>query len=113
MDIQELKKYLNCDDAFLASLIQKFIEEVSAITKTIDKAATEGKWDIVRSNAHKMLSSVRIFDIKELIKTLETLEIEAGDANNIPKLKTEVNNLSALVNTSITEMHKTLEEINS
>ena len=33
MNIEELKSYLNCDDAFLISLMDKFVEEVVDITK--------------------------------------------------------------------------------
>jgi hypothetical protein len=63
MNIRELKDYLNCDDAFLISLMENFVEEVKEMTSKINDATIHENWKVVKLNAHKMLSSVRIFEM--------------------------------------------------
>ncbi|HXD94782.1 MAG TPA: hypothetical protein VNX01_16360 [Bacteroidia bacterium] len=111
MNIQELKGYLNCDDAFLISIMQKFIDEVIDITATIKTATNNKDWGIVKTNAHKMLSSVRIFEMKEIIVVLEKLEIEAGGRQDEGLIKKDVEKLFVLVEKIILDMEAGLEEI--
>lgn len=111
MNIQELKNYLNCDDTFLTMLMQKFIDEVAEITATLKTAAANNEWAIVRSNAHKMLSSVRIFEMREIIVVLEKIEIEA-EAKKKPEIITkDINKLSILIDKVINDMKTAIEEI--
>jgi HPt (histidine-containing phosphotransfer) domain-containing protein len=112
MDILELKNYLNCDNNFLESIIQKFIAEVQEITKTIEIAAAAEKWPVVKLNAHKMLSSVKIFEINELIILLEKIEISAEKQKNIPQLKKDVEKLIGLSAKAILDVQTALEELN-
>lgn len=111
MNIAELKKYLNCDNDFLESIVKKFIEESRAITATINEAAAQEKWDIIRSNAHKMLSSVKIFEIQELIAVLDRLEKESGIADKREELKSEIIKLNSLVEKSIQELEAAFAEL--
>jgi hypothetical protein len=111
MNIQELKGYLNCDDAFLISIMQKFIDEVIEITATIKTAANNKDWGTVKTNAHKMLSSVRIFEMKEVIGVLEKLEIEAGGRKDEDIIKKDVERLFVLIEKIILDMKTSLEEV--
>lgn len=111
MNIQELKNYLNCDDVFLVGLIQKFIEEVNEIVTTIKMAANGGDWPTVKSNAHKMLSSVRIFDMVEIIDVLEKLEIEAEGKKDADSINKYVIKLLTLSENAINDMNRGLKEI--
>ena len=111
MNIQELKNYLNCDDAFLISLMQKFIDEVIEITITIKTAANDKDWSTVKINAHKMLSSVRIFEMQEIIAVLEKLEIEAEGKKNADLIKKDIEKLSNLIEKVIYDVRTGLEEI--
>ena len=110
MNIQELKKYLNCDNKFLASIIDKFIEEAAEIMKT---ASANKKWEAVRASAHKMLSSVRIFELKEIIVILEKIEIEVETQNNYALIEEEVKKFTILIKKVIDEMKITIEELDS
>lgn len=111
MDINGLKIYLNCDNAFLESIIQKFIVEVREITKTIENEAENQKWKLVKVNAHKMLSSVKIFEISELILLLEKIELQAEEEINIPELKHNIGVLGPLVEKTIEDMRSSFEEL--
>jgi hypothetical protein len=111
MNIKELKSYLNCDDAFLISLMQKFIDEVTEITTTIKTASNNKNWGIVKTNAHKMLSSVRIFEMQEIISLLEKLEIEAEGRKNEDVIEKDVEKLLILTEKIIYDIQISLEEI--
>jgi hypothetical protein len=111
MNIPELKKYLNCDNKFLVSIIDKFIEEVTETTQIMETASINKKWEVVRLSAHKMLSSVRIFELKEIIGILEKIEIEAEKQNNYTLIEEEVKKFSILIKKIIDEMKITMEEL--
>lgn len=112
MDILELKNYLNCDIDFLESIIQKFIVEVQEITKTIETAAAEQKWTVVKLNAHKMLSSVKIFEIEDLTDLLEKIEISAEKQNDIPQLIKDTEKLIGLSAKAILDVQTAMQELN-
>jgi HPt (histidine-containing phosphotransfer) domain-containing protein len=111
MDIEGLKSYLNCDNTFLASLIQKFMDEVGGITSLMEEAGKKGDWPVIKAGAHKMLSSVRIFELTELIEVLEQLEIEAAEPNDTNKIRTDLERMRSLVGLTMKDMHTTLEEL--
>ncbi|MGZ3862216.1 MAG: Hpt domain-containing protein [Bacteroidia bacterium] len=112
MNIAELKDYLNCDNNFLEGIIEKFIEESRAITAVITESSKAENWEAVRLNAHKMLSSVKIFEINELIGLLEKLEKESGNESKRPELKEEIKNLGVLVEKSIHDLQEGFAELN-
>jgi HPt (histidine-containing phosphotransfer) domain-containing protein len=111
MNIPELKKYLNCDNKFLASIIHKFIEEVMEVTETMEAASHNKKWEAVRLNAHKMLSSVRIFELKEIVVILEKIEIDVEKHHNYDVIEQEVKKLSVLIKEVVDEMKITVKEL--
>lgn len=112
MNILRLKNYLNCDDVFLASIIKKFIEEVKKNTKIIEEAAVNGKWTVVKLNAHKMLSSAKIFELDKLTLLLEKIEIDAETENNIAELNEDIKKLTYHVETEIIDMQTALKKLN-
>jgi len=112
MNIPRLKTHLNCDDVFLASIIKKFIEEVKEITRTIEEVAVNGKWTVVKLNAHKMLSSAKIFELDKLTLLLEKIEIDAETENNIGELNEDIKKLTHLVEREIIDLQTTLEKLN-
>ena len=112
MDTEKLKKYLDCDNSFLSTLIQKFISEVTEITGNIEKASRKGEWLLVKSNAHKMLSSVKIFEIEKLIVILEKIEINSAEAKNTNELKKDIEQLIIEVKKVLHKTQIALIELN-
>lgn len=111
MNIPALKQYLNCDNDFLESIINKFIEESRKITADIKEAAKAGNWKQVGLSAHKMLSSVKIFEITDLISLLEKLEKESAIESKHAELKTAIEDLSILNEKAIAEMQAAFTEL--
>ncbi len=74
LNVNELKEFLGCDDAFLAHLMEIFIKESGESMSRLKTATDSKNWLLVRATAHKMLSSTRIFNIGELSSVLEEIE---------------------------------------
>ncbi|TND07254.1 MAG: hypothetical protein FD123_3399 [Bacteroidetes bacterium] len=74
---EQLKNALNCGDEFLVVLLGKFIEEISRDLELLKQAAARSEHERVKGIAHKMLGSVRIFNISELSKLITSVEIGA------------------------------------
>jgi hypothetical protein len=60
-----------------------------------------------------MLSSVRIFELKEIIVILEKIEIEVETQNNYALIEEEVKKFTILIKKVIDEMKITIEELDS
>lgn len=113
MDIQALKNYLNCDNVFLLNLVQTFIEEATTITKKIELALQNENAKSIQLNAHKLLSSVRILELSDLVSLLEKIETTSSTHPNSPELKTLVKQLNPSVEKAIYDLQITLEELES
>ncbi|MEO6303997.1 MAG: Hpt domain-containing protein [Bacteroidia bacterium] len=113
MDIQALKIYLNCDNSFLLSLVQTFIEEAREITRKIELAWQNENQKSIKLNAHKLLGSVRILELTELIGLLEKIEIHASEKLRSNEMENQIKQLSASVEKVIYDMNVTLEELES
>lgn len=94
--VNELKKFLACDDAFLAHLMEIFIKESGeGITRL--KSATDSKnWPLVKATAHKMLSSTRIFNLVALSSVLEEIEKMAETGTTVEQIPEKVSTVEQL-----------------
>jgi len=113
MDVQALKNYLNCDNSFLLGLVQTFVEDLADTTNKITLAWQNQNLTSIKLNAHKLLSSVKTFQLKELGMLLEKIETAAATKNSTPQLGEEIKQLSISVQKVIKEMHITMQELES
>lgn len=110
-NVISLKNYLHCDNVVLKSIIKKFIEEAGSITRNIKKACAEANWPSVRQDAHKMLSSVKIFEFSDLAALLEKIETDAERKTNIADIRQNVEKLESEMDHLLPEMAITMEEL--
>lgn len=103
-DIKSLKQFLGSDEKFIATLMDKFMEEMPKEAQKLKDSVTEKNWDSVRAMSHKMLSSVKIFDAKELTPILQNIEIYSED-------KVRLNQIPGLVTKFETSCEKTLKKM--
>lgn len=113
MDIQALKNYLNCDNSFLSGLVGTFVEDLSDSTNKITLAWQNQNLTSIKLNAHKLLSSVKTFQLKELSMLLEKIETAAATKKSTPQLGEEIRQLSISVQKVIKDMRLTIEELDS
>ena len=74
IQIEELKSYLECDDNFLLELLEQFRTESSICKQELQQGLQEMDLVKVKSTAHRMLSSTRIFGFDTLTAVLEKLQ---------------------------------------
>ena len=81
------------------------------LQKKIKTATSNKDWATVKINAHKMLSSVRIFEMQEIISILEKIEIESEGEKNAYIIEQDVEKLSGLVERVIYDVKIGLNKI--
>ncbi len=103
LDIAAIRDYTGTDDAFIVKLFDKFLEHIRFDISKLKESTKNANWDGVKSSSHVMLSSARIFALKELIVLHE--QIERNCINNTPEnIPGMVDELSKLYEEVITEM---------
>ncbi len=111
MNIQALKTYLNCDNGFLLSLVQKFVEELNDTTNKITLAWQNQNLTSIKLNAHKLLSSVKVMQLKELTLSLEKIETGAASKHISSELEEDIKQLDIQVKKVINDLQLTIEEL--
>jgi HPt (histidine-containing phosphotransfer) domain-containing protein len=109
VNINGLKESLNCDEVFLMHLMEKFMLESGEDTSRLKRASIESNWSQVRSIAHKMLSSTRIFNIDELSTLLEKIETTA-EKNQVDQIPANVDTVEHLWKNVVLEIKQYLEK---
>jgi signal transduction histidine kinase/HPt (histidine-containing phosphotransfer) domain-containing protein len=74
IDLARIRKILGNDQEFILKMMDKFILNFGADMARLDEAVRLVKWQEIKELSHKMLGSARIFQIKPLTDTLETME---------------------------------------
>ncbi|MCB0429237.1 MAG: Hpt domain-containing protein [Flavobacteriales bacterium] len=104
LDVQKLKKYLDCDDAFVAKVIDHFISESRTIVRQIEKRLDDKDVEGIRSSAHKILSSTRIMGIDNISRLFEHIEIGAKKGRSIEELRPEIEEAAKAWQQTVQEM---------
>ena len=86
INIDEMKDFLGCDDTFVFSLLKTFIKESADGLSKLKSATASGDWPMVRAMPHKMLSSVRILNLSEMVTVLTEMEIIAESQKGVEQI---------------------------
>lgn len=104
LNIADIKDYTGTDDAFIVKLFDKFLEHIRYDISKLQASTKAENWNDVKSSSHVMLSSARIFALKQLIVLHE--QIETDCINNTPEnIPGMVEELIKLYDEVITEMY--------
>jgi HPt (histidine-containing phosphotransfer) domain-containing protein len=106
LNIDEIKEFLGCDDAFLFKLMSKFLEESGEGMQRLKSSVNAKDWKMVRAVAHKMLSSTRIFNITELNGTLEAIQDAAETGKGVENIPEKLVILERGWNQTVAEIQK-------
>jgi HPt (histidine-containing phosphotransfer) domain-containing protein len=105
LDIAAIRDYTGTDDAFIVKLFDKFLEHIRLDISKLKESTQKANWDGVKSSSHVMLSSARIFALKEHVTLHE--KIERNCINNTPEtIPILVEELAQLYEEVITEMNE-------
>ena len=90
INIEKLRDYLQCDDAFLVEVIDNFLTESKEMIEQLKTGAAKADHEKMRAAAHKMLSSTRILGLNELTEKLEKIQSKSDDQAAIDDIKPTV-----------------------
>jgi HPt (histidine-containing phosphotransfer) domain-containing protein len=105
INVNELKDFLGCDDAFIYQLMEKFIQETKEGVDRLNTASREKEWHTVKLVAHKMLSSTRIFKFDQMNEILEKIEVMAENKVNLEKIPELIREFESAWRQAIEEMN--------
>lgn len=109
--IEALDKYTGGDPDLTVQLIEIFMKQVpEAITK-LETLIPQGDWKNVHAVAHKLKSSVAIFDFNDLRKLLVSIEENVRDQRNLTEVPMLFNHLKLLSRTAMVNLEMYLEKI--
>jgi CheY-like chemotaxis protein len=92
MNLEFLDKFTGGDQELAIQLIEIFLKQVPEAIQKIDVALSSSNWKEVHAVAHKIKSSIAIFELGELKKIVTNIEEYARDKENlelIPRLFSE------------------------
>ena len=110
IDLNEIKEFLGCDDAFLTYLFGKFVQESGEGIGILKKASVSGNWPLAKSAAHKMLSSTRMFNFEELSLLLEEIESSVDEGKNTDEIPDKVDSIEGALKNAVGEMQALLRQ---
>ena len=87
VNIENLKKFLGSDEAFIALLMVKFIQECPKETARLKEFAGQNNWERTKAVSHKMLSSTKIFGLLEFTFILKQVEEFSETRTNLEKME--------------------------
>ncbi|MCB0395784.1 MAG: Hpt domain-containing protein [Flavobacteriales bacterium] len=111
LDVQRLKQYLECDDAFVVMVIDRFMKESREIIEHLEQRLIEEDVNGIRSSAHKMLSSTRIMGMDNVTRLFENIETDAEKGKPINQLQGEIEQARESWLQMMEEMEKVKEEL--
>lgn len=105
-DLSQVRQFLGDDKQQLGNMISIFVSETPVMIKALQDNAQVMNFDEVRFYAHKLKSSIDLFQINGLQNDIRTLEKLAMDKNDEPAIKQYVTDISSTLNSVIREIQK-------
>lgn len=115
LNIAEIREYTGTDDDFIVKLFDKFLAHIRNDISNL-KLNTEAKnWESVKKISHSLLSSARIFGLKEISVIHEKIEIDCSSnhPDNIPGMVAEISKLYDEVVSEMNDLKIKLRESSS
>jgi HPt (histidine-containing phosphotransfer) domain-containing protein len=105
-DLSQVRQFLGDDKQQLGNMISIFVSETPVMIKALQDNAQDMNFDEVRFYAHKLKSSIDLFQINGLQNDIRTLEKLAMDKNDEPAIKQYVTDITSTLNSVIQEIQK-------
>ena len=93
IDYTYIKQAMGGDTTALKNITSLFLGETATILENINKSVTENNWQTLKSNVHKIKSSLRMFglnDMAELCMKTELIISKGEDLSNIREIVDQI-----------------------
>ncbi len=102
--LDSLDKYTGGDPDLTVQLIEIFLKQVPEAIEKLEVAIPDGDWKNVHAIAHKVKSSVAIFDFNDLKKLLINIEEHTRDRQHLTEVPMLFNQFKLLSKTAIANL---------
>jgi HPt (histidine-containing phosphotransfer) domain-containing protein len=105
-DLSQVKLFLGDDKQQLGNMISIFVSETPLMIQALNDNMQSSNLDEVRFYAHKLKSSIDLFQINGLQQDIRSLEKLAGEKNNVTIIQQYVSDITNTLEVVIEEMQK-------
>ena len=112
LELTNLKKFVDDDESFVATLLDRFISNSQAEMEKIKKHITQQNWPDARNAVHKFIGSSSIFGLQEMTALLKYMERNIEN-DNLQELPQQLSQLESIYSTALKEAKSARAEIKS
>ena len=105
-DLSQVKLFLGDDKQQLGNMISIFINETPIMIRALNDNMESGNYEEIKFYAHKLKSSIDLFQINGLQSDIRVLEQLAGEKNNVSAIQQYVSDITDTLETVIEEIQK-------
>jgi len=105
-DLGQVKLFLGNDKQQLGNMIGIFVNETPVMIKALNENMESRNYEEIRFYAHKLKSSIDLFQINGLQNDIRVLEKLAGEKNNVPAIQQYVSDITNTLESVIEEIQK-------
>lgn len=105
-DLGQVKMFLGDDKQQLGNMISIFINETPIMIQALNENMLSSNLEEVRFYAHKLKSSIDLFQINGLQQDIRVLEKLAGEKNNVDVIQKYVSDITNTLAVVIEEIQK-------
>lgn len=105
-DLSQVKMFLGNDKQQLGNMISIFVSETPLMIQALNDNMQSSNLDEVRFYAHKLKSSIDLFQINGLQQDIRALEKLAGEKNNVTVIQQYVSDITNTLEVVIEEIRK-------
>ncbi len=105
-NLGQVKLFLGDDKQQLGNMIGIFVNETPVMIRALNENMEIGNYEEIKFYAHKLKSSIDLFQINGLQNDIRVLEQLAGEKNNVSAIQQYVSDISNTLETVIEEIQK-------
>lgn len=105
-DLEHIKLFLGEDKQQLENMITIFLSETPRMLNDLNQNFDQKKYDEVKFYAHKLKSSIDLFQINGLQKDIRVLEKLASEQNDIPGIEKYVSEITSTLEGVLMDIRK-------
>jgi HPt (histidine-containing phosphotransfer) domain-containing protein len=105
-NLSQVRLFLGDDKQQLGNMISIFLNETPVMIQALNDNMQDKNYEEVRFYAHKLKSSIDLFQINGLQNDIRVLEQLAGERNNVTAIQQYVSDITNTLETVIEEIQK-------
>ncbi len=105
-NLSQVRLFLGNDKQQLGNMISIFVQETPVMIRALNDNMEDKNYEEVRFFAHKLKSSIDLFQINGLQQDIRALEKLASEQNNVPAIQQYVSEITDTLESVIEEIQK-------